>query len=150
MTTETTSADASKRAIARIYEEGINGNSPAVFDALVAEDYVGGSGERGPAGFAATIASLRAGVPDIHFTVEGVTGDAKAVAIRWTWKGTHTGTLRGFPASNKAVTNTGIAFYELRDGKVVRSWVQTDRLDLLQQIGVIPSSLVPSAPAPKH
>jgi hypothetical protein len=33
--------------------------------------------------------------------------------------------------------------YQLADGKIVQVWLETDRLGVLQQIGVIPESLVP-------
>jgi len=40
--------------------------------------------------------------------------------------------------THKRVTNTGIVIYQFRDGKVVRNWLETDRLGALQQIGAVP------------
>jgi predicted ester cyclase len=63
------------------------------------------------------------------------------VAVRWTWRGTHTGTFRGFAPSQKSVTNDGITLYQLKEDKIVRAALQTDRLGVLQQIGVLPQDL---------
>ena len=62
---------------------------------------------------------------------------------RWTWSGRHTATFRGFAPSHKFVSNSGIGIYQLSDGKLVRSWMQTDRLGFLQQIGAVPANLAP-------
>jgi steroid delta-isomerase-like uncharacterized protein len=130
-----------KQAVRRIYEEYINQSKRELLPELVANDYVGADGARGPAGFAATIDALRRGVPDIRFRVEDVIAEGDRVVIRWKWFGKHTGTLAGLPPSNRAVENDGIAVYQLRDAKVLRVWLQTDRLGFLQQIGVVSPTL---------
>jgi len=48
--------------------------------------------------------------------------------------------LPGHPkatSSKPSALNTGIAIYEVRDGRVTRAWLETDRLGALQQIGAI-------------
>ncbi|MCI0447747.1 ester cyclase [bacterium] len=107
---------------------------------LVADDYVS-DGQNGVTGFASNIESLRKGFPDIKFTLEDLIAEGDRVTARWQWKGTHDGTFRGIPATHKQVTNDGIVIYQLRDGKIIHSWLQTDRLGALQQIGVIPKDL---------
>ena len=113
---------------------------------VIADDYVGASSEQGPAGFGAVVERLRKGVPDLHYELEEVVAKGDQVAVRWTWSGTHSGPLNGFAASEKAVKNAGMAFFELRDGKVVGASLETDRLGLLQQIGVLPPLLGGSRP----
>ena len=135
-----------KQTVRRLYEECINGARGELLPDLVAADYVGPQGERGPAGFGRTVDGLRDGVPDIHFALEELIAEGGRVAVRWTWTGTHTGVLRGFAPSNARVANEGIAVYALRDGKVARAWLQTDRLGLLQQIGALPAELGRPAP----
>ena len=98
---------------------------------------MGPNGERGPAGFAATFQDLRCGFPDITFTIEDLLAERDRVAVRWRWNATHAGQFRSFAATNRHVANTGIAIYELRDGRVTRAWLETDRLGALQQIGAI-------------
>jgi hypothetical protein len=39
--------------------------------------------------------------------------------------------------------------YQLRDGQIVRAWLQADRLGVLQQIGVVPQTFAqPVEPRP--
>lgn len=139
MSADTTTSN--EQTVRRVYEECLNGGRVERLDEMVAADYVGPQGVRGAAGFRETVLALRSGFPDIRFTVEDVVTDGDRVAVRWTWRGTHTGTFRGLAPSGKAVTDTGMAFYRLAGGKVVRAWVETDRLGVLQQIGVVPADL---------
>ena len=113
---------------------------------VVSEDYMGASGERGPTGFGAVIGRLKAGVADLRYALDEVLAEGDQVAVQWTWSGKHTGTLNGFAASGKTVKNTGMAIFELRDGKIVGASLETDRLGLLQQIGVLPALVGGSRP----
>jgi steroid delta-isomerase-like uncharacterized protein len=124
--------------IRRLYEDCINTGRLELLTALVADDYMGPTGEKGPSGFAETIAALRSAFPDIRFTVEDVIAEGRRVAIRWAWRGTHLGQFRTFAPTGKTLTNTGIAIYEITDGRISRAWLETDRLGALQQMGVIP------------
>jgi steroid delta-isomerase-like uncharacterized protein len=108
---------------------------------LVTADYVGQRGEKGPAGFGRNVEELRVGFPDIRFMVEDLVAEGDRVAVRWTWSGTQTGQFREIPPTNKRVSNNGMAFYKMRDGKVFRTWVETDRLGVLQQLGVVPAGV---------
>jgi predicted ester cyclase len=130
-----------KHIIRSLYEDCINTGALERLDELVAPDYVGPQGEAGPDGFRKTIQGLRAGIPDIRFTIDELIAEGDGVAVRWTWRGTHTGTLRGLEPSQKPVTNAGIALYHLTEGKIVRAALQTDRVGFLQQIGVLPEDL---------
>jgi predicted ester cyclase len=152
-------AEANKQVVRRIYEDCINPDRPDRLAELVSADYVGPRGERGPDGFAANVASLRAGFPDIKFTLDDLIADGDRVTVRWTWHAIHAGTFRGpagsFPPTGKQVTNTAIAIYQLVDHKIVRVWLESDRLGALQQIGAVPATLSgsaggPAAPAPSH
>lgn len=130
--------ESNKQVIRRLYEECINTGELERLDALVSPDYIGPQGEQGPDGFRDTIRSLQAGVPDIRFTIDELLAEGDGVAVRWTWRGTHTGTLRGLAPSQKHVENPGVAIYRLKQGQIVRAALQTDRLGLLQQIGLVP------------
>lgn len=130
-----------KQTVRSLYESCLNKGELQLLDQLVGADYVGPRGEKGPEGFAVTVRGLRSGVPDIHFTIDELVAEGDAVMVHWTWRGTHTGTLNGFAPSQKSLTNPGIALYHLKDGKIVRGTLQTDRLGLLQQIGVLPLDL---------
>lgn len=129
-----------KKLVRKLYEECINSGKMEMLADLVATDY-SGDGINGIAGFANNIELLRKGFPDIHFTVEDLIAEGDRVTARWQWKGTHDGIFRVYPATHKQVTNDGIVIYQIRDNKIIHSWLQTDRLGALQQIGAIPKDL---------
>ena len=137
MTTATT-IEKNKETVRRLYQECLDQGALDRVAELVAAEYVGASGERGPAGMTATLAALRGAFPDIHFTLEDLIAAGDRVVVRWTWKGTHQGRFRELAASHKTLSNSGMAIYQLAGGKMIRSWLQTDRLGLLQQLGALP------------
>ncbi|HEY0789054.1 MAG TPA: ester cyclase [Thermoanaerobaculia bacterium] len=128
-----------KDIVRHIYEDAINTGRLERFDELVAATYEAPDGAKGAAAFRANVAELRAGFPDIRFTIEDLIAEGDRVAVRWSWVATHRGTFRGIPPTGKRVTNSGIAIYQLREGKIVRSWLETDRLGALQQMGAAPA-----------
>jgi predicted ester cyclase len=65
---------------------------------------------------------------------------ADEVVWRWTMQGTHQGELFRLPATGKQARWTEIQIGRFADGKLVEHWISFDRLDLLQQLGMAPSS----------
>jgi len=130
-----TAAGLNKAAVRRLYDEVINAGRLELAAELVAPDYVGPTGDGGVEGFTATLRDLRRGFPDITFTLEDLVAETDRVAVRWRWEATHAGQFRTFAATGARVTNTGIAIYQLTEGRISRAWVETDRLGALQQIG---------------
>ena len=141
VTAVTQTAEMNRAVVRRLYEDALSTGRLELLDQLVSEGYEGPAGQKGPAGFAETIRELRQAFPDIRWTVEDLVAEGDRVAVRSTWRGTHKGRFREFPASDKQVTNSGVAIYQFEDGKIVRAWVQTDRLGFLQQLGVVPHGL---------
>ncbi len=139
--TVTQTLEGNKAVVRRIYEDCLNTGRLELLDQFIAEDYEGPDGRKGPAVFGQVIGELRRAFPDIRWTVEDLFAEGDRVAIRWTWRGTQKGAFRGFPASGRQVNDSAVAIYQLRDGKAVRVWIQTDRLGFLQQIGVLPEGL---------
>lgn len=129
-----------KQLIGKLYEDCINPGKMELLPQLIADDYVDVRGEKGPAAFADTVMSLRQGFPDIRFTVEDLIAEGDRVTVRWKWRGMNTDSFRGFPASQKQVTNDGIVIYRIRDDKIVQAWIQIDRLGVLQEIGAVPKN----------
>jgi predicted ester cyclase len=142
--------DRNKQVVRRLYEESINRTRPELLADLISDDFVDDQGGRGPSGFARNIESLRAGFPDIRFTLQELVAEGDRVAVRWNWEAKHTGTFRTWPPTGKRVTNSGIAIYRLEQGRIVAVSLETDRLGVLQQIGAIPAGVVPSGPPPSR
>ena len=126
-----------KTIVRRLYEEVINARRFELAADLVAPDYEGPAGDRGIDGCVANVRGLVQGFPDIRFTIEDLVAERDRVVVRWRWEATHAGQFRTYAATGKHVTNSGIAIYQLRDGRVARAWLETDRLGALQQIGAI-------------
>ena len=62
---------------------------------------------------------LFAAFPDWQTTIEDLIAEGDKVVVRITQRGTHQGTLFGFPASGKQVTAGGIALFSQRNGQIV-------------------------------
>ena len=84
-------------------------------------------------------AAYLAAVPDMHATVEELVAEGDKIAVRWTVQGTHQGELLGIPATGRHAVFRGISIYRLANGKIVEQWEQWDRLDLLRQLGAVPT-----------
>lgn len=133
----TDQTDTNKRSVSQLFQTFNQGDLTAI-DRLVGPEYVGAQGDKGPAGFKAVVVGLRTAFPDLHYTVEDVVAEGDRVAVRWRWTGTHAAPFRAFPATGKAVTNTGSGIFRLAGGKIVAATLETDRLGFLEQIGAVP------------
>lgn len=102
--------------------------------------HVPGSPEpmRGPAGYLAIITMMRAGFPDIRWTLEEMIVEDDRVAARFTMRGTHNGVFFGVPPTGNKIQVQAMNFYRLSSGQIVEEYGQPDLLGLLQQIGAIP------------
>ena len=102
--------------------------------------YVPGRSEplKGPNGYLTIIAMMRAGFPDIQWTLEELIAEGDKVAARFTMRGTHRGTFFGVPSSGKTIEVKAMNFYRIADGQIVEEHGQPDLLGLLKQIGAAP------------
>lgn len=135
-----------KRVVMELFEECFNRGRFEILPNLVGPSYRGPNGQSGPSAFGTTIAGIRATLPDVHYTLDDLVAENDRVAARWHLAGTQDGSFRGFPATHKHVTSTGMAIFQFKDGKIVASWLQTDQLGFLQQIGVLPNEIKPPQP----
>ncbi len=137
------STEANKAIARRFYEAGWNQGNLAIFDELLAPNYVlhdPGFPEpiRGPEGFKQYYAGYRFAFPGNQITVEDYIAEGDTVVCRWTGHGTHKGELMGIAPTGKQVTVTGITIGRFVNGMFVESWSNFDALGMLQQLGVVP------------
>jgi steroid delta-isomerase-like uncharacterized protein len=92
---------------------------------------------RGAEAFKTFLAEFFVGLPDVTVTIDDTLAEGDKVAVRWTIRGTHKGTLLGFPATGRPVQISGITFYRITGGKVVEETGIGNTLGLLQQIGAV-------------
>jgi len=133
-----------KQLIRTLYEECINARQLERIEDLIAPDFIGPRGEHGPREFRATIETVLTGFPGVRFELHDLFGEGDRVALRWTFRANHGGWFVGLPPSSNRVTQEGHVIYQIRDGLIVRAWLQADRLGVLQQIGAVPRSFADS------
>lgn len=139
-------ANQNKRAVRELYEGVLSEGRFDALGALVGDEYVGPGGTRGPGAFAAAVGELRAAFPDLRYTVEDVVAEGDRVAARWTWRGTHEGPFKTYAPTHARVTSKGTVIHRMKDGKVVETWLETDRLGFLEQLGAVPPGLAGGPP----
>jgi steroid delta-isomerase-like uncharacterized protein len=72
------------------------------------------------------------------FTIEDVVAEGDRVVVRWTGRGTHSGTFMGIPPTGRTFTIAGIDVHRFEDGRMAEHWHVVDQLALMQQLGLIP------------
>jgi steroid delta-isomerase-like uncharacterized protein len=84
---------------------------------------------RGHEGFLGYVALIRAAFPDFHNTIEQIISEDSQAAARLSYRGTHMGALFGTPATGRAISYAGAAFFHFSDGKSMKSgcWATAGR-----------------------
>ncbi len=72
--------------------------------------------------------------PDAHFTITHIFANDKNAAIRYEVEATHYGDAFGIPATGKKFTSTGLVIYDMREGKIYRSWQELDLMGIINQL----------------
>ena len=80
---------------------------------------------------------LRAGFPDVRFTVEQEIADGDVVVLRWTARGTQLGAFEGAPPTGRRANWTGINIARIGCGRITETWSEVDGLGRFRQLGVI-------------
>lgn len=81
---------------------------------------------------------LASAFPDGKYNVEDIVAEGDKVVCRYSFTGTNKGSYVNIPPTGKRVALEGIGIFRISGGKFVEIWYATDRMGLLQQIGVIP------------
>ena len=155
MAMATSSVEANKAAIRRLYDETNKGNYDFL-DELLAPDFTsyGGAGFKdlhGPAEFKELTMTFLTSFPDLWFQVDEIIGEGDDVLVSGTLSGTHKGDFYGMAATGNKVSWTGCAIFRFRGPQVIARWQEFDALGLMAQIqppapGATPP---PAAPAPE-
>src|SRR5215217_1151566 len=136
------SAEDNKAIIQRLIEEVYNEDNLDVVDELVAPDIFDHAAvpehRHGIAGFKHVMEWVRTFSSDVHYDIDDIIAEGDKVAVRMTQSGTHTGSVRGNPATGKRFSVDYVHWFRLADGKVAEMWAVRDDLSRLQQLGLIP------------
>ncbi len=116
-------------------------NSPQdleTIDRLCTEDFIlttSGKDVAGRKAFKEWAASFSGKIRDMRLTSLDMfsSADGTRVVSRWVVTGFNRGML-GSPADDQPVEFTGIAIWEVRDGKLAHNWVERSAFELLQKL----------------
>jgi len=76
------------------------------------------------------------GFSNISFTIVDVFGQGDKLVKHWKFKGKHTGTFFGIPATGKDVDVEGATLVKMRRGKIAEEQDFFDNLVFMQQLGL--------------
>ena len=94
--------------------------------------------EPGRTNYAAALAMLRGGFPDLRVEVLDLVAEDDRVVVRYIERGRHTGDFVGLPPTGRAYEKHGFALYRVARGKLAEAWMQEDDQGYQQQLfGVV-------------
>lgn len=74
-----------------------------------------------------------------NWEIHHVIGEDDTVAVHCTMNARHTGNLMGVPPTNRLVSCSYVHILRFEDGMAVEHWSVREDLELMRQLGVIPS-----------
>ena len=129
------------QALFDVMTELWNTGNPVLLSQVYSEDAVrvdplNTKPARGIQQIAVSLATVRAGFPDLKLHINQRIGDDEWVATEWSTTGTHTGIFLGVGPTGKGATVHGVSLTRISGLKIVEERAYFDRLALLQQLGV--------------
>jgi predicted ester cyclase len=80
------------------------------------------------------IALVESAFAEYELVAEQMVAEGALVAMRGTFRGCHSGTFAGIPATGRVVTAPLTIFYRLENGKIAEHWLQFDAAALVGQL----------------
>jgi predicted ester cyclase len=123
-----------------------NQNNLNVIDELIAPDFVLHAnamvpqGLRGPEEFRELCVRLRGAMPDAYHPVDNLIAEGDLVLIHLIFQGTFSNEWQGIRPTGERVSFGLLNFWRVQDGKAVESFWNLDTLDVMQQMGAVPSA----------
>jgi len=78
--------------------------------------------------------------PNMQITLANIIAEGMMAVVRYAWSATHQGSFMGLPATHKPVSEVaGIGVCRIVNGQIAEEWIVEDTLDLLQQLGAVPT-----------
>lgn len=133
-------SDANVKTVELWFEEGWNHNrNEELLEQVFHPEWSDGNPLRpdqtvGLEGMRQLVKFYREAFPDAHFNITHIFGEKNRVALRYEVAATHYGDAFGMPGTGKKFTSTGQVIYEMRDGKIYRSWQELDLMGIINQL----------------
>jgi steroid delta-isomerase-like uncharacterized protein len=80
---------------------------------------------------------FRAAFPKAKVKILMQIAEGDRVATHWELSGTQAGEFKGFPATKKRATWTGVSIDRFEDGKIAETWVAWGKYHFLEQLGML-------------
>ena len=102
---------------------------------------------RGREEIAQQIGAYMTAVPDCYLEIRRqAQGQDGTMTLEWTWGGTHSGDIEGWPAAGEQVRLPGVGVYELDGNLIQRENIYTDMAIMLAGAGLLPGAEVRPEP----
>ena len=128
------------RSLADGFATTLSDHDLDAFASLIHEDYVNHNryAEPGKAGVIAVFGHFLDAFEDFRVEVDDVIVAGDTLVGRYTYRGRHTATFMGVPASGNEIEMHSIDIWRVSDGRLAEHWDELNTLKLFQQIGAIP------------
>ena len=77
---------------------------------------------------------MKRAFPDLEAQIEDVVAADDRVAVRVSFRGTHSGEFQGIPATGRSIHYVSHEFYRVADGLIVEEWICSDMASLFRQM----------------
>ncbi len=84
-------------------------------------------------------AQFLTGFSEVQFTIKDVFGQDEKLVKHWNFKGKHTGSFFGIPATGKTVSIDGATLVRMSGGKIAEERDFFDNMDFMTQLGLLPA-----------
>ncbi len=132
-----------KSLVRRLYEEVWNERKLDVIGELISPSHafhdpnVSGS-QIGPDAYKQQVNRLTTAFPDLRIVIEDMVSEKDKLVVSWVISGTHKGEYEGIPPTDKKIFVEGITINQIANGKILDSYVSSDALGLMRQLGQAP------------
>ena len=132
-----TNADELARSFAVVFagSSGATDNGDVFAEDFVAHLPYSHHPVRGRENFEAQLKEFRSAFSNFRCDIDEIVEDGMHVAVRWTWRGTHTRPLWGVAPTYQKVELGETHLLRISGGRIVEDHVSSNLLDLLQQLG---------------
>ncbi|MDY6764968.1 MAG: ester cyclase [Halobacteria archaeon] len=131
-----------KALVRQALEETFDEANVEILGEVCTTDYVHhtalGEDVEGREAFIAFAEGLHDAFDDLTFDIETIIAEDDTVAVRGVVSGVHVGEFQGISPTEESVTWKSYVFARIEDGKMAESWVLSDAMGLVQQLGATP------------
>jgi predicted ester cyclase len=132
-------AEQNKEVVRRLLMDCFSGGNLEVLDEIISPEFEFEYPNLSPGieGLKALVKKNNECFEGWQFTMHDVLAVDDKVVVRWSASGIHEKSFLGESTTKKKVQLKGIAIYLLKNGMILKDWVEPDNLGFLTQLGVL-------------